>query len=185
MLDLVIALIGPDRPGVVEAVAEPIAAHGGNWLESRMSHLAGEFAGILRIEAPADQVESLVKALLRLEERGLKVIVEESPAQAAPPAPQLMDLDLVGTDRPGIVREISHLLAAQGVNIEEFSTNRSSAPMSGELIFRAQARLRVPAPARVPEVRALLEKLAADLMVEIAVIEEPSGAPHDAGRPRP
>ena len=49
MTDLVLTLIGPDRPGLVEAVAEVVAAHGGNWLESRMARLAGKFAGILRI----------------------------------------------------------------------------------------------------------------------------------------
>ena len=52
MTDLVLTLIGSDRPGLVEAVAEVIAGHGGNWLESRMAHLAGKFAGILRVEIP-------------------------------------------------------------------------------------------------------------------------------------
>ncbi len=56
MADLVLTLIGPDRPGLVEAVAEPIAAHGGNWLESRMAHLAGQFAGIVLYRRRADAV---------------------------------------------------------------------------------------------------------------------------------
>ena len=46
---LVLTVIGDDRPGLVEALAETIAAHEGNWLESRMSHLAGKFAGLLRV----------------------------------------------------------------------------------------------------------------------------------------
>ena len=54
MPNLVLTLIGPDRPGLVEAVAQPIAANGGNWLESRMAHLGGKFAGILRVDVPAD-----------------------------------------------------------------------------------------------------------------------------------
>lgn len=171
MTDLVITLIGPDRPGLVESVAEPIAALGGNWLESRMAHLAGKFAGILRVEVPAGQTHAAVEALRKLEERGLKIVVETAPAAAALAELPLMELSLVGTDRPGIVHEISHLLVENGVNIEELVTDRSSAPMSGEALFRARARVRVPTLAAVSQLRARLERLASDLMVEIQLVE--------------
>ena len=49
MNSLVLTLIGPDRPGLVERVSDVVASHGGNWLESRMAHLAGQFAGKLDI----------------------------------------------------------------------------------------------------------------------------------------
>ena len=80
MTDLVLTLLGPDRPGLVELVAGVIAAHGGNWLESRMSHLAGKFAGILRAELPPDKVQPALAALAALESRGLKVIAEPASA---------------------------------------------------------------------------------------------------------
>src|SRR5262245_28199358 len=110
MTDLVLTLIGTDRPGLVEAVAGIVAAHGGNWLESRMTHLAGKFAGILRAELPPDKVDAALAALAGLEARGLKVVAEtaaRAPAAAAPSeaAPRTMDLELLGLDRPGIVRE--------------------------------------------------------------------------------
>jgi glycine cleavage system regulatory protein len=167
--DLVLTLLGPDRPGLVEAVAQSIAAHGGNWLESRMAHLAGRFAGILRIELAADQVAALTSALTKLEGRGLRITVEPggAPGQAARP----MELELLGLDRPGLVHEVSRLLARQGVNVEELSTDRSSAPMSGEMMFRARARLDVPTTVDVSAVRAGLERLASDLMVEIRLAE--------------
>ena len=44
---LVMTVIGKDRTGLVETLAEIVAGHGGNWLESRMCRLGGEFAGIL------------------------------------------------------------------------------------------------------------------------------------------
>src|SRR5437763_7271889 len=99
MIDLVLTLIGPARPGLVEAVAGIIAAHGGNWLESRMTELAGKFAGILRAEVPADQTAQVLMALGALETRGLKVVVETAPrAPDAPPrsgASRTMNLELV------------------------------------------------------------------------------------------
>src|SRR5882672_10048550 len=111
MTDLVLTLIGPDRPGLVEAVAGIVAEHGGNWLESRMTHLAGKFAGILRAELPPEKAEAALLALAGLEARGLKVVAETTARPAGPPAgdepARTMDLELLGLDRPGIVREIS------------------------------------------------------------------------------
>src|SRR2546421_8836268 len=76
MTDLVLTLIGPDRPGLVESVAARVAAHGGNWLESRMAHLAGQFAGILRVEVPAERLSELRAALLELEAQGLRIVAQ-------------------------------------------------------------------------------------------------------------
>jgi glycine cleavage system regulatory protein len=167
MTDLVLTLLGPDRPGLVELVAGVIAAHGGNWLESRMSHLAGKFAGILRAELPVERVAAATAALTALEARGLKVIVETAAGAATAPAERGMDLELVGLDRPGIVREISQLLAGNGVNVEELTTNRVSAPMSAEMLFEAHAHVRVSPTTDVAKLRAELERLASDLVVEV------------------
>ena len=88
MTDLVLTLLGPDRPGIVELVAGVIAAHGGNWLESRMSHLAGKFAGILRAEVPTERVAAATVALAALETRGLRVIAETAARAGGAPAEQ-------------------------------------------------------------------------------------------------
>lgn len=170
MTDLVITLIGPDRPGLVEAVATAVADHHGNWLEGRMAHLAGKFAGILRVELPAERVAALQAALAKLESRGLK-IVAESGVPVAEGGFRAMEVELLGLDRPGLVREISGLLAARRVNVEELSTDVYSAPMSGDTMFRARARVNVPSEVDAHELRESLERLAGDLMVEIRLAE--------------
>jgi glycine cleavage system regulatory protein len=175
MTSLVLTLIGPDRPGLVEAVAEVIAAQGGNWLESRMAHLAGKFAGVLRAEVPEDKAQAVIEALGRLGTRGLKVVAELAAPEAGGADKRAMELELVGLDRAGIVREISQLLAEHGVNVEELATDRSSAPMSGEMLFRARARVNVPAGADLARLRAGLERLANDLMVEIRLADSATG----------
>jgi glycine cleavage system regulatory protein len=173
MTDIVLTLIGSDRPGLVEAVAGIIAAHGGNWLESRMTHLAGKFAGILRAELPPDRAAAALQALAGLESRGLRVVAEAAPrATASAPAPaRAMHLELVGLDRPGIVREIAQLLASNGVNVEELTTDRHSAPMSGDMLFEARAHVHVPAGTDVGALRAALERVASDLVVEVKLEE--------------
>jgi glycine cleavage system regulatory protein len=170
--DIVLTIVGSDRPGLVEAVAAAVARTGGNWLESRMAHLAGKFAGILRVQAPADAVPRLVAAIEQLAHADLKVTVEHGTLPAmSPGARSSLELDLVGLDRPGIVRDISGVLARHGANIEELVTDSSSAPMSGERLFRAHMRLSMPQPADVVRLRGELERFATDLMVELRLIE--------------
>ena len=168
-LSLVLTLLGPDRPGLVERLSELIAKHRGNWVESRMARLGGQFAGILRIEMDPGHAESFRTASQNLESSGMRVLVSAS--EDVPPAPALRaaSLDLMGQDRPGIVREISRVLAERGVNVEELTTGVTNAPMSGEVLFFAKARLGLPPELATDELRASLERLAADLMVDVSL----------------
>ncbi len=166
---LVMTVIGSDRPGLVQLLAGCVAAHGGNWLESRMCHLGGQFAGLVRVEISAGRADALLTALGRLEADGLRIVAraESADVPAAGVVGTLAALDLVGQDRPGILREISAVLASHQVNVEELSSERISAPMDGTMLFQAQATVLLPPGATLPALRAALEKIAADLMVDV------------------
>jgi glycine cleavage system regulatory protein len=168
---LVMTIIGPDRPGLVEMVAEIVAQHQGNWLDSRMARLGGYFAGILRVAVPNSTQAQLVSALETLKSQGLSVKVQPDETSAGAPAGELQCLEVVGQDRPGIVMHIAQALADFGVNVEELESETCSAPMSGETLFRAQATLRLPQSCNVTELQRELEKIAADLIVEVTLSE--------------
>lgn len=165
-IPLVMTVIGEDRPGLVELVARLVAQHGGNWLESRMCRLGGQFAGILRVRVPRQTQTALTASLEQLGQSGLKVVVSPD-ADEAVQLRQLANLELVGQDRPGIVQQITAALANHRVNVEELTTECVSAPMSGETLFRAAARLSVPSDCDVGGLRRELERIAADLLVEL------------------
>ena len=169
---LVLTLVGADRPGLVESVAQSVASHGGNWLESRMARLGGQFAGIARVSLPAAREDELRAALVGLDPKGLKVVVAPDPA-AAPVANAGVSvrLELVGQDRPGIVHQVTHVLAAHRVNVEELTTECVDAPMSGGTLFQAQAELLIPAGTDMAALRRDLERIAADLMVDLRFAE--------------
>ena len=171
---LVLIVIGPDRPGIVDALSTTIAAHGANWLESRMAHLAGHFTGLLSIEVPDVQAAALRRALRALETEGLRVLVETGASNEPLDASRALTLELIGLDRPGIIRDVSHALSLRGVNVEELETSCESAAMSGETLFRARAHLRLPAGSGLDELRAALEKIAGELMVDLSLDEKPS-----------
>jgi glycine cleavage system regulatory protein len=175
MLDnLVMTVIGPDRPGLVQQVAQRVADHGGNWLESRMAHLGGQFAGILRVEVDTARADELTSALKALGNEGLQVVLHrEGASDAAVPA-VVATIDLVGQDRPGILRAVSGVFAAHAVNVEELSSERVSAPMGGGTLFQAKAKVSAPTRETLSGVRGDLEKIAADLVIDLTV-EAPRG----------
>ena len=168
---LVLTLIGSDRPGLVEALSQTVADHSANWLESRLARLAGRFAGVLRVDVPDGNAEQLVTALEALASHGLKVVVEVSAEDEPSGEFRPMRLDLVGNDRPGIIHEISQALARRGVNVDELHTECRSAPMSGDMLFHANADLGVPPGLAVETLRDELERIAQDLIVDIQLGE--------------
>jgi glycine cleavage system regulatory protein len=168
-IPLVMTIIGPDKTGLVESVARAVAEHGGNWLESKMCRLGGEFAGILRAEIPAEKKSDLLAALQKIS--GLNVTVRDDEKKASPANSRQTKLEIVGSDRPGIVREITSALARANVNVEEFSSEIVSAPMSGETLFKASARLQLPERCDLAALKKDLEKIAADLQVDVSFAE--------------
>jgi len=164
----VMTIIGADRPGLVGQLAAVIADHGGNWLASRMARLGGQFAGIVQVQIPAELEQKFLAALQALETHGLSVRVQQDHAPALPDR-QLATIEVVGHDRPGIVRQISQVLAQQQVNIEELTTTCESAPMSGEELFRATAQVQLPATGELRQLQQALEQIASDLMVDINI----------------
>jgi glycine cleavage system regulatory protein len=165
---LILTVLGDDKPGIVEQLSDRILAAGANWEESRMAHLAGKFAGLLRVSVDAGRAEALAESLKSLDAGGLTVVVAPS-GDSAPGPLRTMLLELLGNDHPGIIRDISRVLAQHQVNIEELETNVTSAPMTGEPLFRARARLRIPAATTLDSLVAVLEALAGELMVDLSV----------------
>lgn len=166
---LVLTILGQDRPGLVESIAQLVAEHDGNWVESRMAHLAGQFAGILRVEVNKDQADALTAAIGKLAEGGLKSTVLTTATGSSDDKRPVVKLSLVGQDRPGIVREITSMLASQGVNVEELNTECTRAANSGQLLFQAEAQLRLPADMSTDTLRTALEQVAADMMVDLSL----------------
>jgi glycine cleavage system regulatory protein len=167
---LVFTLIGPDRPGLVERVASCVAEHGGNWEESEFLSLDGQFAGLVRVRVDERARARLKGALERLD--GVSVRVAEA-ASATEAQGRVFDMELVGLDRRGIVAEIGRTLAALGVNMVGLESRTEPGAHSGEPMFRATAKLVAPSRVTEGDLRAALERLANDLMVELELTDEP------------
>jgi len=164
---LVMTVIGPDRPGLVELVTANIVDHGGNWLESRMCRLGGQFAGIVRVEIPVEKSDALLATLAKLEEDGLQISARKETSLPSFARGTVAVLELVGQDRPGILHQISRVLAQHSVNVEELSSDRINAPMDGSMLFQARISVLLPATVSIAQLRSELETIATDLMVDV------------------
>ena len=169
MASLVVSIIGPDRPGIVSLVSERAQRHGANWAASRMTRLAGEFAGMVHFEVPHANAEALATALRALESNGLQVVVARSDAVAAPSSLRSVELELVGEDRIGIVSSVTRVLAERGISIESIHTEIVRSGMSGKETFKIGAHLLAPALMSIDDLRRDLAALAREMMVDIAL----------------
>ncbi|MCC7039741.1 MAG: formyl transferase [Burkholderiales bacterium] len=167
MTSVVVTVVGPDRPGIVSLLAAKAQGFGANWAGSRMASLAGQFAGMVHFEVPPAHADALIAALQELETTGLKIAIEKCAGAAAPEGRRLVKLELVGHDRPGIVRDLSTALAQRGVSIEELHTEIVSGAMSAEHLFKVKAELLVPKAVSNDDVRRALEALANEMMVDV------------------
>ena len=163
---LVLTVIGEDKPGLVESIAHAIADNSGNWLESSMSQLAGKFAGVLVVSVSTDRADLLIDALNALSKE-LKVVIERVNMGSENTPAQVIELALVGNDRPGIISEISQVLTKLSINFEQLITECVSAPMSGDFLFKANANVTLPKDLEIDALKEGLESLADDLVVEI------------------
>ncbi|WP_194420723.1 glycine cleavage system protein R [Microbacterium abyssi] len=167
MTTLILTVAGSDRPGLVAAVADIVDAHGGNWESSQLAELAGVFAGVIQVSVASEREGDLQDALRALD--GLLTVSVHTGADAVTAAEQPITLQVLGNDRPGIVREVSTVLRAHELSIQDMTTETRDAAMAGGRLFEASVAATVPASADLAALRADLERLTAELQVDITL----------------
>lgn len=165
---IVVTLFAKDKPGVVRALSDTVLAHKGNWLESSLSRLCGQFTGIVHIEVASDNKPGLVKALADLENQGVQVTLRDE-CEFEKDQVEVNGLQILveANDRPGIVNEIADALASANVNVDNIDTERENASMAGYDLFRAHLFLAMPDDFNEENLERLLEGVSDDLMVSI------------------
>ena len=163
-MELILSVMASDRPGIVEQVASVIEAEGGSWQESRLATMAGRFAGIIRVQLDQDHYGPLQHALQALRDDGLSIQIEVGEADTE--TVQAYTIEVVGNDRPGIVREVTRALAVMQVNVIDLSTEVEPASMSGGVLFKAVVEIGLNEDQSIEKVVQGLEGLSPDLMVD-------------------
>lgn len=168
MASVVLSVVGSDRPGLTEALAAAVLSVGGNWLESHLSRLGGLYVGSVLVALDSDRTDALRNAVRAVDAHGLEVRIALA-ADADTAAGEALSLNLVGQDRPGIVRQVTGVLSGLGVNIETFETTLGVEPHSGGPLFQMDAQLRLPPGLKAAAVQDALEAISAEIMVDVSL----------------
>lgn len=168
MAHLVLTVVGDDRAGLVQKLADVVARHDGNWERSELAELAGAFAGIVLVEVADERRQALVDGLRELD--GLLHITPYAGAGSAGPSTQRqVTFTVLGNDCPGIVRDVTQVLVGNGLSIDRFTSGTTAAPMAGGELFEATVSAHAPTDDAVAAAVARLEELAGEIQVDLTV----------------
>lgn len=163
MNHLVISCIGPDKTGIVDTLSTIISRHNGNWQVSSLHHLSGFFAGVIEVAVDIKNTQALTSDLKNI--AGLHCQIELAESNLKQINTNLL-LELTANDRAGIVQEISSVIHHQGGNLIKLVSSQTSAPHTGQLMFKAKVQISMKED-NLDELISALEHIADDLMVDI------------------
>ena len=169
--NIVLTLTGADRVGIVDEVTQLLLKLGGNIETSRMARLGGEFAILMLVALPADQLANLEPSVKRLTDQGYKVtttLTRQTPADAEA-GWRPYRIEVQGADHEGIIHDIARALARSGINIESMETGTARASTSGTMLFSMAAVVAVPRAPADPNWERTLAETARRLNVDIKV----------------
>jgi glycine cleavage system transcriptional repressor len=130
-----VTAIGADRPGIVAAVTRVLVDRNCNIEDSRMAILGGHFSMMLVVK-PAEGLDAAgLEAALSPAVTELGLTLDVRPIEdlhAARPIGAPHVLSVYGSDRPGIVHDVSEALAHAGVNIVDLRTHVTSPARENE-----------------------------------------------------
>jgi len=166
---VILTVVGSDRPGLTRAIADAVYAVGGNWLESHLARLGGKYVGSVLVELPEARLDELDAAARSIDAAGLTVAIVRAADDRANLGGEALAIEIVGQDRPGIVREVTTILASLDVNIEDFTTAIEATAWSGAPLFRGKARLSMPPGLSSAQLREALEAISGEIMVDFGL----------------
>lgn len=121
-----ISAAGKDRPGMVAQLASHVASQGGNVTHSKMVRLGEEFIIQMHVALPKEESNSFFKSLNNgnLKEYNIQPTrLTRRETNHDKTAVMGMKIHCVGDDRPGILADVTSLIARKGMSLEDVSTS--------------------------------------------------------------
>lgn len=161
----IVSLAGVSKPGLLQELAHYTHEHGGKWLSSKVSHLEGHIAAIIKVEVPKVEVEAVQKQFNA--QPGLSVQFDEVNPHAEQ-TDHSLNLVVDAKDRPGLVKEITNVLDEQDVTVVDMECYRLNVTGLGASVFTANMKLNLPDGCDKEDVMADIEDLSEDMVVKTA-----------------
>ncbi len=166
---MILFVLGKDRPGIADDVSEYLFNRGANIEESRMATMAGSFSVMVLFSSSTENLERITSGLKELEGYGFKAVLNEADLpdnnRQSPSLP--LKIEVIAMDNVGIVQSIVHMLRANNVNIRNLDTDIEKAPLSGAPLFNLYLEAQVPSEIPISRIKEDLMALAAEMNLDI------------------
>ncbi len=164
MKEFIITAFGEDRPGIVAKVSEILYKNGLNIEDSAMTRLNNEFVIMLVVKGNID-ITTLLADLKNLEKENLNFTVKEIPfsKNSVKKSYQTYNIVVYGSDKPGIVYNVSKLLADKSINITDLRTEKTKE------LYVMFIQAEIPEDLDISELEKEIEKLKNSLNVDISI----------------
>ena len=154
MTRAVIATIGEDRPGIVDAIAETVSDLNLSIEDSRMTVLGGEFAVLMSVVGGTLPLQRLETKLGKLAEKmNLAFLFRRTDGRDNVEGRVPYTVSVTAMDHPGIVHQVANFFSSQNINIYNLDTVTERAPHTGTPIFSLVMEVEVPPEIRIVELR--------------------------------
>ena len=141
--NIILSIIGSDKPGIVSDISKIVKNHSGNIEKSRMIRLGDFFTIMVLISIDENHITNLQSKLSDLSNYQVSIYeTEKKPIDDLDE--NIHTVHLNGIDNEGLVYKITNELAELDINIEELKTDRTNAPMSGLALFSLTAKIKHP-----------------------------------------
>lgn len=171
MQHFALTIIGRDRPGIVSNTAEILYQLGCNVADSSNTILGGQFAMILILSHPEiSDLAEMEHAFKGLEEQGLSVFVRalKPGGEQRPELPgELCMISVYGSDKPGIVYQVTKVLSENNINIVDLNTKLIGSAERPVYVMMCESVL--PENLEVDDLKEMMNTLKQQLNVDITV----------------
>ncbi|MFC3150520.1 glycine cleavage system protein R [Litoribrevibacter euphylliae] len=152
--NLVITALGSDRSGIVKDLSSLIANHGANIQDSRMTVLGGEFAIIMMVSGPEENIQELEKKLpSEVEALNLTTIIKRTSGRETCHDTIAYVTEIIAIDNPGIVSDITGFFSNRSINIDDLTTGTYAAPHTGTQMFNLTMRVNIPSSQSIAQLK--------------------------------
>ncbi|BDH44959.1 glycine cleavage system transcriptional repressor [Salmonella enterica subsp. enterica serovar Choleraesuis] len=124
---LVITALGADRPGIVNTITRHVSSCGCNIEDSRLAMLGEEFTFIMLLSGSWNAI-TLIESTLPLKgaELDLLIVMKRTQAQARPPMPATVWVQVEVPDSPHLIERFTDLFDSHQMNIAELISRTQS-----------------------------------------------------------
>jgi glycine cleavage system transcriptional repressor len=149
---IILTALGADQPGIVSKISKAVYDCACDIVDSRMIALGGEFALMVQVTGPWNNVAKLETALKGLEQSlGMVIQTKQTTVKKRQRDVVPYEIEVVSLDHPGIVYQLANYLSSRQINIEELSTETYSAPHTGSPMFSVKIIVGLPSSVSLAE----------------------------------